>query len=38
MKMEHSIAAPFAGAVKDLFIEVGAQVAPGGLLMEITAA
>ncbi len=38
MKMEHSIAAPFAGAVKDLFIEVGTQVAPGGLLMEITAA
>lgn len=38
MKMEHSIAAPFAGAVKGLFTEVGAQVAPGGLLMEIAAA
>ncbi|WP_266184244.1 biotin carboxylase N-terminal domain-containing protein [Dyella humicola] len=38
MKMEHSIAAPFAGAVKGLFIEVGAQVAPGGVLLEITAA
>ncbi len=38
MKMEHSIAAPFAGAVKGLFIDVGAQVTPGGLLMEITAA
>ncbi len=37
MKMEHSIAAPFAGAVKGLMIEVGAQVAPGGLLMEIAA-
>ncbi|WP_130618962.1 acetyl/propionyl/methylcrotonyl-CoA carboxylase subunit alpha [Dyella amyloliquefaciens] len=38
MKMEHSIAAPFAGAVKGLFTQVGAQVAPGGLLMEIAAA
>ncbi|MFC4529124.1 biotin/lipoyl-binding protein [Dyella halodurans] len=38
MKMEHSIAAPFAGAVKGLFIEVGAQVAPGGVLLEIAAA
>lgn len=35
MKMEHSIAAPFAGAVRGLMVEVGAQVAPGGLLMEI---
>ncbi|WP_296223673.1 acetyl/propionyl/methylcrotonyl-CoA carboxylase subunit alpha [Ralstonia sp. UBA689] len=38
MKMEHSIAAPLAGEVKGLFIQVGAQVAPGGLLMEIAAA
>jgi geranyl-CoA carboxylase alpha subunit len=38
MKMEHSIAAPFDGAVKGLFTQVGAQVAPGGLLMEIAAA
>ncbi len=38
MKMEHSIAAPLAGEVKGLFTQVGAQVAPGGLLMEIAAA
>jgi len=38
MKMEHSIAAPFAGAVIGLFTQVGAQVAPGGVLMEIAAA
>ncbi|RDI99418.1 biotin/lipoyl-binding protein [Dyella solisilvae] len=38
MKMEHSIAAPFAGQVSGLFTQVGAQVAPGGLLMEIAAA
>jgi geranyl-CoA carboxylase alpha subunit len=38
MKMEHSIAAPLAGEVRGLFTEVGAQVAPGGLLIEIEAA
>ncbi|UGS91164.1 ATP-grasp domain-containing protein [Ralstonia wenshanensis] len=38
MKMEHSIAAPLAGEVRGLFTQVGAQVAPGGLLMEIAAA
>jgi geranyl-CoA carboxylase alpha subunit len=38
MKMEHSIEAPLAGAVTGLFTEVGAQVAPGGLLIEIEAA
>ena len=37
MKMEHSIAAPFAGAVTGLFTRVGAQVAPGAVLMEIAA-
>lgn len=38
MEMEHSIAAPLAGKVGGLFTQVGAQVAPGGLLMEIAAA
>ncbi|WP_201314242.1 biotin carboxylase N-terminal domain-containing protein [Dyella sp. EPa41] len=38
MKMEHSIAAPFAGAVTGLYTQVGAQVAPGGVLVEIAAA
>ncbi|RAO78148.1 biotin carboxylase N-terminal domain-containing protein [Dyella jiangningensis] len=38
MKMEHSIAAPFAGAVTGIYAQVGAQVAPGGVLMEIAAA
>lgn len=38
MKMEHTIAAPLAGEVRGLFTQVGAQVAPGGLLMEIAAA
>jgi len=38
MKMEHSIAAPLAGEVRGLCTQVGAQVAPGGLLMEIAAA
>jgi len=38
MKMEHSIAAPFAGAITGIYARVGAQVAPGGVLMEIAAA
>ena len=38
-KFDHSaLAVHFAGEVKGLFTQVGAQVAPGGLLMEIAAA
>jgi geranyl-CoA carboxylase alpha subunit len=38
MKMEHSIHAPRSGTVRGVFAEVGEQVAPGRLLIEIVAA
>lgn len=38
MKMEHSIHAPHSGTVRGVFAEVGEQVAPGRVLIEIAAA
>jgi geranyl-CoA carboxylase alpha subunit len=38
MKMEHSIVAPHDGIVDGVFAQVGEQVAPGSVLMEIAAA
>jgi geranyl-CoA carboxylase alpha subunit len=38
MKMEHSILAPRDGTVRGMLAEIGEQVAPGRVLMEIVAA
>jgi 3-methylcrotonyl-CoA carboxylase alpha subunit len=37
MKMEHALTAPRAGAVKDIMVTAGRQVAEGARLMSIEA-
>ena len=38
MKMETTVQAPFAGTVKDIYVQNGDAISPGDLLIEVNKA